>query len=157
MVVLGAMLLQRPLQLLHLTLLLHQPLVDQPGHSSSSSSSGETGSSASIPTPPPPPPPPSPVLGLQLAGPAPGVLQQALQQRDLLVVRALLLQLQHLVLVLQADQVLPGGGGGKSEDQLLLAHTHPAQHQPQTTGEQHPLVAVYNVVVVFIASESRFT
>lgn len=50
----------------------------------------------------------SPVLRLQLALPPVGVLQQTLQQRDLLVVRALLSQLQHLVLMLQTDQVFSG-------------------------------------------------
>lgn len=50
-----------------------------------------------------------PVLRLQLTLPPVGVLQQRLQQSDLLVIRPFLGQFQHLVLMLQTDQMLSGG------------------------------------------------
>ena len=50
---------------------------------------------------------PSPVLCLQLILAEVGIIQKALQQGDLLIVGTLLVDFQHLILMLKTNELLP--------------------------------------------------
>lgn len=115
----GALLLQGPLQLLHLTLLLHQTLVEEPEDRSHHQRHTWTRTRTEERL--------TPVLRLQLARPPVGVLQETLQQGHLLVVTTLLGQLQHLVLMLQTDQVFSGGQEAEHKWAVTETETPPPQ------------------------------
>ena len=53
---------------------------------------------------------PAPVLRLQLVLAEVGIIQEALQQGDLLIVRTLLVDFQHLIFMLKTNELLPESG-----------------------------------------------